>query len=136
MRITREEGFDYTIDKRLVASRLALEEAKLAEELSLPSSSLSLRSTSTRSQQLNPASVREGTQELTISALAKHTAEQQSSHVVIMNRLLLVVLMMARLRLPRASSFCQVGFSTTRTRLHIYVHAQRQCAVRIHRWHR
>ena len=73
------------IDKRLVASRLALEEAKLAEELSLPSSSLSLRSTSTRSQQLNPASVREGKQELTISALAKHTAEQQSSHVIIKN---------------------------------------------------
>ena len=73
------------IDKRLVASRLALEEAKLAEELSLPLSSLSLRSTSTRSQQLNPSSVREGTQELTISALAKHTAEQQSSHVIIIN---------------------------------------------------
>ena len=57
----------------------------MAEELSLPSSSLSLRSTSTRSQQLNPASVREGKQELTISALAKHTAEQQSSHVIIKN---------------------------------------------------
>ena len=37
------------IDKRLVASRLALEEAKLTEDLSFPSSSLSLRSTSTRS---------------------------------------------------------------------------------------